>query len=104
MVRTATANAPQSASYSETPPSIGKQSLRDSYLTEQELADQLPRGNVRKLRAWRNLRTGPKWLKIGREVVYLRSDVDAWMRREAELTLDREQRPFRRQRRAGARP
>ena len=38
------------------------------------------------LRQWRSLRhrneaKGPKWGKVGRSVVYLESDVKAWMRR-----------------------
>lgn len=70
--------------------------LRDTYLTEKQLAKELPKCTVRKLRTWRRLRVGPKWFKIGRETVYLRSNVNEWMEREAALTLDREQRSARR--------
>jgi hypothetical protein len=69
--------------------------LRDTYLTEKQLARQLPKCTVRKLRTWRNLRIGPKWLKIGREVVYLRSSVEEWMHTN-ELVVSRDQRPLRR--------
>jgi hypothetical protein len=71
-------------------------SLRDTYLTEKQLAKELPKCTVRKLRTWRSLRVGPPWLKVGRETVYLRSSVDGWMEREAALTLDREHRRARR--------
>src|ERR1017187_4938718 len=54
--------------------------LRETFLTEEQLANELPKCNVRKLRDWRNLRIGPPWLKLGREVVYLRTSVDEWMR------------------------
>jgi hypothetical protein len=67
--------------------------LRESYFTEKELADQLPKGNVRKLRGWRSLRIGPKWFRVGREVCYLRSSVEEWMR-ENEIAISREQRPI----------
>jgi hypothetical protein len=70
-------------------------SLRESYLTETQLAKQLPKCTVRKLRTWRNLRIGPPWLKVGREVVYLRSSVDEWMRAN-QLVVPRDQRPLRR--------
>ncbi len=66
-------------------------SLRDSILTESELAKELPKCSVRKLRAWRNLRIGPRWLRVGREVVYMRSSVLEWMR-ENEIAVAREQR------------
>ncbi|SRR6266851_4258031 len=38
-------------------------------------------GSVRKLRTWRNLRIGQPWLKIGRQVVYLKSSVEEWLRK-----------------------
>jgi hypothetical protein len=66
--------------------------LHDTYLTERQLAEELPDGSVRKLRRWRSLRLGPKWLRIGRAVVYLRSSVDEWLR-SSELMIERKQRP-----------
>ena len=66
--------------------------LRESYFTEKELADQLPKCNVRKLRGWRSLRIGPKWFRVGREVCYLRSSVEEWMRKD-EIAISRERRP-----------
>jgi hypothetical protein len=67
--------------------------LRDSFLSEEQLARELPNCNVRKLRNWRRLRTGPKWLRVGRAVIYLRASVEAWMR-ENEIAISREQRPL----------
>jgi hypothetical protein len=72
-----------------------KSPLRDSYFTEAKLAKELPKCTVRKLRTWRRLRLGPKWLKIGREVVYLRESVEEWMRAN-ELIVTREHRQSRR--------
>ena len=48
-------------------------------LTLREVAQML---NVREgtLRQWRNRRQGPPSHKIGVSVVYLRSDIEAWMR------------------------
>lgn len=71
------------------------QSLRDTYLTEKQLAKELPKCTVRKLRTWRNLRVGPPWLKVGREVVYLKSSVEEWLRAN-QLVVPRDQRPLRR--------
>ena len=36
------------------------------------------------IRRWRKENRGPKWTKPIHQVRYLRSDVDAWMRRGAE--------------------
>jgi len=77
-------------------------SLRRIYFTEKQLARQLPKGSVRKLRTWRNLRTGPPWLKIGREVVYLRDAVKKWMD-ETQLLISRESQKPAPRRRGGAR-
>jgi hypothetical protein len=73
--------------------------LRNTYFTEKELAQQLPKCNVRKLRGWRALRKGPKWFRVGREICYLRSSVELWFR-ENEITISREQWPPRKAERA----
>jgi hypothetical protein len=65
--------------------------LHHSYLTEKQLAAELPKCTVRKLRRWRDLRIGPRWLRVGREVIYLRSSVDEWLH-ENEIAVAREQR------------
>jgi hypothetical protein len=69
--------------------------LHDSFLSEEQLARELPNCNVRKLRNWRRLRTGPKWLRVGRAVIYLRSSVESWLH-ENEIAISREQQPKRR--------
>jgi hypothetical protein len=63
-------------------------SLQDSYWTEEQFAAQLPKGSVRKLREWRRMRIGPPWVKIGREVVYLRRSALLWME-ENQVTVSR---------------
>ena len=67
-----------------TPPPT--QPLHSIYMTEKQFAKELPKGSVRKLREWRRMRIGPPWLKIGREVVYLRSSAEIWMR-ENQVTV-----------------
>jgi hypothetical protein len=54
--------------------------LRSLYLTDEELAQQLPNCNRRKLRNWRALRVGPPWFLCGREICYLVDSVQIWMR------------------------
>jgi len=65
--------------------------LHTTILTEKQLAKELPKCSVRKLRTLRSLGMGPPYLKIGREVVYLRSSVDTWLQTK-ELVATREQR------------
>jgi predicted DNA-binding transcriptional regulator AlpA len=48
-----------------------------SYLTQQEVADHL-RLSPRTLERHRLTGTGPKFVKIGRRVVYRRQDIEAW--------------------------
>jgi hypothetical protein len=72
--------------------------LRDTYLTDQQLAMELPKCTVRMLRTWRNLRVGPPWLKVGRQIVYLRASVERWLQKN-ELVISREQRSARAARR-----
>jgi predicted DNA-binding transcriptional regulator AlpA len=42
-------------------------------------AAKLIRQQVTTLSAWRNLDKGPRYLKVGRSVFYLRSDLQAWL-------------------------
>jgi len=72
--------------------------LRSTYFTEKQLAKELPKCSVRKLRTWRSLRIGPPPLKIGREVVYLRDAVLQWMRENQILILRESQKPAARRR------
>lgn len=50
----------------------------DELLTPQELADRL-RVPVGTIYAWNYKDTGPGYLKVGRHVRYLRSEVDRWL-------------------------
>ena len=54
-------------------------------LTLAEAADLL-RTPVATLRYWRHLRTGPRSFRLGRRVLYRRSDVEQWVtdRHDAE--------------------
>jgi excisionase family DNA binding protein len=54
-------------------------------LTPQQLADlcQVP---VTTVYAWNYKDTGPRYLKVGRHVRYLRSEVDRWLAEQAAGT------------------
>ena len=47
-------------------------------LTPDQAAEYL-RLSERTLIRWRNRRVGPAWVKVGRRVLYRRSDLDSWM-------------------------
>ena len=51
-------------------------------LTEREVADRLGLA-VATLRAWRHRGKGPRFLRLGRSVRYLRSDVDDFVQASA---------------------
>jgi predicted DNA-binding transcriptional regulator AlpA len=53
--------------------------MADSDLITIDEAAGLLRTPVGTLRYWRYLNTGPRSFKIGRRVVYRRSDVDMWI-------------------------
>lgn len=50
----------------------------DELFTAEEAAEKI-RSNAATLAYWRHIGKGPKWGKIGRRVVYRRSDVEAWI-------------------------
>lgn len=54
------------------------------YLTPKEVVDRY-RGivSIRTLANWRSMRTGPKFLKIGKAVLYDAADLDTWDERNA---------------------
>jgi hypothetical protein len=52
--------------------------ILEDYLTESELATQLGR-RVRTLARWRALDEGPPVTRIGREILYRKSSVKAWL-------------------------
>lgn len=49
------------------------------YLTQEEVSDRY-RGmvSVRTLSNWRSARRGPRYVKIGKTVLYDEADLDAW--------------------------
>lgn len=59
--------------------------MTDDLLTVDELAEELrvPAGTFR---SWRAQRKGPKSFKIGRRVVYRRSEVEAWLAAQEQAT------------------
>ena len=65
------------------------ETLRSTFYTQQQLCKELPGVTMRKLAYWRSLRIGPKWARIGREIIYLRESVAAWLRAN-EITIERE--------------
>ncbi len=48
------------------------------YLITEEVAE-LVRTEAETVRYWRQIGKGPKSFKVGRRVLYLRADVDAWL-------------------------
>jgi hypothetical protein len=50
----------------------------EGYMTEAQLAEQLGR-SVRTLARWRSLDEGPPVTRIGREILYRKSSVAAWL-------------------------
>ena len=59
-------------------------------MTEQETADRLGL-SVKTLQAWRYRRTGPKFVRFGRAVRYMPSDLDAFIRASEVDTCGEEQ-------------
>jgi hypothetical protein len=55
-----------------------QRALLREYLDEQSTAREL-HVSVRALRAWRQQRRGPPWLKIGKSVFYKISAIEAWL-------------------------
>lgn len=60
----------------------GQMSGTTRALTEREVAEQLGL-SVATLRAWRHRGKGPRFLRLGRSVRYLPSDVDEFVRASA---------------------
>lgn len=50
----------------------------DNYMTTQEVATAC-RTSPETVRYWRHIRKGPRSFKLGRRVLYKRTDVDAWL-------------------------
>lgn len=58
----------------------------DDYMTTQEVAE-LFRRSPESVRYWRHVGKGPRSFKIGRRVLYARSDVEAYIERAKGNTL-----------------
>ncbi|MES1953530.1 helix-turn-helix transcriptional regulator [Salinisphaera hydrothermalis] len=52
--------------------------ILDDKLTESELAEELGRG-IRTIRLWRSRRTGPPFIRLGRQILYRRQAVQDWL-------------------------
>lgn len=50
----------------------------DEYMTTAEVA-ALVRSPAETVRYWRHMGTGPKSFKVGRRVLYARTDVEQWI-------------------------
>lgn len=57
--------------------------MKNDLMREPEVAEMTgsPRGT---LAYWRHRGIGPRWAKLGRRVVYRRSDVEAWINEQFE--------------------
>lgn len=64
---------------------LGPDTLRQHLLTINEVADVM-RAPVATLRYWRHAGIGPRSFRIGRRVLYYRSDVDAWIAAQHDQT------------------
>ena len=53
--------------------------ILEDYITEGELAAETDK-SVRLLQKWRQLRVGPPWTKLGKQVIYRRAAVNDWLR------------------------
>ena len=52
--------------------------VMDGLMSEEELAAEIGRG-VRTLARWRSIGEGPKFVRIGRQLLYRRESVRAWI-------------------------
>lgn len=50
----------------------------DDKITEDRLAFELGR-NIRTLQMWRAQRTGPPFIRLGRQILYRRAAVEQWL-------------------------
>jgi predicted DNA-binding transcriptional regulator AlpA len=57
----------------------------DEYLPAAEVAAEI-RVSPGTLRSWRALNKGPRSFKVGRKLMYLRSELDAWKAEQQQAT------------------
>ena len=62
--------------------------LLQGYIDEQAVAAELC-CTVRALQLWRQHRTGPPWVKIGRKIFYAREAFLAWVKSREQLPVRR---------------
>lgn len=60
-----------------------ERSTSSEYLTTQEVADRF-RTTTRTVEHWRQRRTGPRGVRIGRRVLYKLAEVEAWEQQRIE--------------------
>jgi hypothetical protein len=59
------------------------------HLTEREVASEYPFLKVKRLQAWRYVkRGGPRFLKIGRNIVYPRTEIERYLENHLVDTAD----------------
>ena len=64
-----------------------KGELLDGYMSREEVAKELG-VNPRTLDRWHQMREGPPRTRIGKKVVYARTDVAGWIEANREATPD----------------
>ena len=52
--------------------------ILDGYLTQGELAKELGR-SIRTIARWRSIGEGPPWVVLGRQVLFRKTSVAAWL-------------------------
>jgi hypothetical protein len=58
------------------------------HLTEKQVEREYPMFRVKTLQAWRQLRRGPRFVRIGRRVFYPRAEIDAYLANRMVETTD----------------
>jgi hypothetical protein len=77
-VRAAPVPPASSKEWAPPPSPTGSRGLLGDFLSEDEAAAEL-RQAKRTLRKWRTAGTGPAYTKIGREILYPRANLVAWV-------------------------
>lgn len=68
---------------------IGDDMNESPYLSPLGVTEYLPGTSVRQLQEWRSNGRGPRYVKVGKTVVYRRADLDKWV--ESNLVGTRDQ-------------
>ncbi len=51
----------------------------DEHLTEKQVQHEYPIFRVKTLQAWRQMRRGPRFVKLGRRVFYPRAEIERFL-------------------------